>query len=396
MDNRLYWIWLAQHISLGNGQMNVLLDTFGNAAAVYAATAEELSRAGIRESVCQRLSDKSLEEPERLLARTLSSGDFVLTPEDVTFPPQLREIYGCPAVLYCRGKMPDWSTKPFIALVGTRHASEEGVQSCSSLAAGLAAGGAVVVSGGAVGIDAAAHRGAMLGGGPTVMVTGAPLNVPYPRQNSDLRDEVVESGGLLISEYPPDRPYRCIFPIRNRLISGISHGVCLVQTPQKSGARITAHLAQEQGRDVFAVPDTVTGHHNDGAHDEIRAGAILVTRASEILEEYTTLFPQTLSPEAADEQQGFFRSSVPPVAEEPPPEEDAPSPEPSPREFLPPPPDLSAQAARVLPLLGAVPRAVDDLSAEAGMSVHALLAVLTELEMAGCVRSEGINRYCRQ
>lgn len=407
MDSRLYWIWLQQVLPAGSRAVGDLLDVFGHARAVYEATAEQLHDAEIDGNTCRRLSDKSLDTAYRILNHVLELGDWVLTPEDALYPLSLRHMIGCPAVLYARGTMPDLDSTPAVAVVGTRHASRSGWREAYALSAGLAAGGAVVVSGGAVGIDAAAHSGALAAGGRTIVVMACPLNENYPADNAALRQQVVESGGLLLSEFPPHEPYKCEFPIRNRLLVGLSQAVCLAETPTRSGARITARLAREHNREVFALPGALAGHHYDGAHKEIQSGATLVIRATDILREYAPLFPSMLDIDIAETvQRKMERGEASPSRQEPQQKEkprrqrtkkrEKPSlPEAAP---VPPAccPDCASDAAkRVYSVLTDEFRPVDELALELQMPVSGLLAALTELEMLGCAQNGAGQQYKR-
>ncbi len=410
MDSRLYWIWLQQALPYGSKAVGDLLDAFGHARPIYEATPQELGQAGMSDELCRRLSDKSLDTAHRILDRVLELGDWVLTPEDALYPLCLRHMTGCPAALYARGTMPDLDATPAVAVVGTRHASREGWQEAYGLSAGLAAGGMVVVSGGAVGIDAAAHSGALAAGGVTIVVMACPLNENYPADNADLRRQVVERGGLLLSEFPPDQPYKCDFPVRNRLMVGLSQAVCLAETPTRSGARITARLAREQDREVFALPGALAGRHHDGAHIEIQKGATLVIRATDILREYAPLYPGVLDLEQAEavqkETEGR-KAALPEKAEKSsklrrkkqPKREKKPKTPPIPSAEEPvhtPCPDFVSPAARqVYEVLTDRFVPVDELAAAAGMGIPALLAALTELEMVGCAQNGAGQQYKR-
>lgn len=405
MDSRLYWIWLQQALPAGSRAVEDLLDAFGHARVVYEATETQLKEKGMTDELCRRLSDKSLDTAHRILNRVLELGDWILTPEDALFPLSLRHMTGCPAALYARGVMPDLDRVPAVAVVGTRHASRDGCRDAYALSAGLAAGGMVVVSGGAVGIDAAAHSGALAAGGRTIVVMACPLNENYPVDNESLRRQVVDNGGLLLSEFPPDEPYKCEFPIRNRLMVGLSQAVCLAETPSRSGARITARLAREQNRDVFALPGALAGHLYDGAHKEIQSGATLVIRATDILREYAPLYPGMLDLEAAEQMQKQAERGAPPPAKE----------KEKPRrkrtrlrketkaavaEVVPTvsaacPDTASPAAQQVYAALTDAFQPVDELAQATAMPVAALLAALTELEMYGCAENGAGQQYKR-
>ncbi|MBQ5840688.1 MAG: DNA-processing protein DprA [Clostridia bacterium] len=407
MDSRLYWIWLQQALPYGSHAVGDLLDAFGHARTIYDATEAQLQEAGMSADLCRRLSDKSLDVARVILDRVLELGDWVLTPEDALYPLSLRHMIGCPAALYARGVMPDLDGTPAVAVVGTRRASRDGWREAYSLAAGLAAGGMVVVSGGAVGIDAAAHSGALAVGGTTIVVMACPLNENYPADNADLRQKVVASGGLLLSEFPPNQPYKCEFPIRNRLMVGLSQGVCLAETPTRSGARITARLAREENRDVFALPGALSGRLHDGAHKEIQSGATLVVRATDILREYAPMFPGMLDMETAESAQRQAEGRQP----QPPEKTKKTRPQRSKKRVrkeigstiddvstasLVACPDCASAAAHtVYEVLSENFVPVDDLAAAAKMPIPSLLAALTELEMFGCAVNGAGQQYKR-
>ena len=415
MDSRLYWIWLQQALPAGSRAVGELLDAFGHARTVYEATPDDYAKTGVSDEVCRRLADKSLEKAHRILNRVLELGDWILTPEDARYPLCLRHSMAPPAALYARGMMPDLDCTPAVTVVGTRHATREGLAEAKALAAGLAAGGAVVVSGGAVGIDAAVHGGAIEGGGITIVVMACPLNENYPAENAELRRRVVASGGVLLSEFPPDEPYKCDFHIRNHIIAGLSQVVCLAQTPSRSGARITARLARENNREVFALPGTLSGRRYDGAHKEIQGGATLVIRATDILREYAPMYPAMLDLDAAESAQKIAEGRPLTEAEDTPKakkkkREKTKKPKRASREhkeaeitfvdtavtpMVACPDGASETAKRVYAVLTAEPQPVDVLAGAADMPIPMLLAALTELEMFGCAVNSAGQQYKR-
>ncbi len=397
MDSRIYWIWLAQALGPGESAMGDLLDTFGSAAVIYTTTDKALREAGLPHRVVRRLKDKSLAGARAILNRVTQAGDWVLTPEDTLYPVGLHRLADRPAALYCRGTMPDMDTRLTLAVVGTREPSEEGWRAAYSLSSGLAAGGAIIVSGGALGIDAAAHAGAIESGGITVAVMGCPVDRNYPIENSGLRRRILAEDGLLISEYPHGMECKCIYQIRNRLIAGLSHGVCLGETPIRSGGLITARLGREQGKEVFAMPGMLAGHRNDGAHREIRGGATLITCAADVLEEYETLFPALLDIDAAREAQTLLdkQPAQKPAAQKKQQTKTTVSVE-RPVETMSPtacPDTASAGAKQVYACLTDCPCAVDDLAEKTGMTIPELLGALTELEMIGCAAVTAGQQY---
>lgn len=203
--------------------------------------------------------------------------------EEEEYPFLLKEIPNAPKQIYVRGVLPE-SQLPAIAIVGTRKATTAGIGIAEEVAAGLARYGLIIVSGLAMGIDTAAHRGALNAGGRTVAVLGNGINEIYPAQNERLAQEILKTGGAIISEYPPDEPsFRGNFIHRNRIISGLSVAVVIIEAPLRSGALATAGFAAEQGRSVFVIPGPVTHPNYVGSHALIRDGAILATKAADIL-----------------------------------------------------------------------------------------------------------------
>jgi len=205
--------------------------------------------------------------------------------EDSEYPPLLREIEGAPSLIYVRGSLPD-PKLPAVAIVGTRKATKDGKGIASETARGLANAGVVVISGLAMGIDTEAHKGALAGGGLTIAVLGNGIDSIYPAQNEGLAKRILDSGGVIISEYGSDEPsYKGRFIERNRIISGLSLAVVVVEAPARSGALSTARFAAEQGRDVFVFPSSPHNKNYKGSHELIRDGATLVTETDEILDD---------------------------------------------------------------------------------------------------------------
>lgn len=296
MASLKYWLWLTTRKGLSNVGVFGLLDHFGTPeAAHFADPAEydlvpELTRQG-KES----LLDKSMEDVERILGDCDRLGQRILTLGDAAYPERLRNIYDPPAVLYLQGKDIAFDDQVVIGLIGTRDPTAYGIAQAQRLGHDLAAQGAVVVSGLARGLDSEGLRGALRGGGAVCAVLGCGLDVIYPRENRYLYQDVA-SVGLLVSEYPPGTEARgSNFPARNRIISGLSLGVIVVEGGFTSGTQITARAALEQNRDVFAVPGPVDAPMSYTPNSLIRQGeAMLVTSASDILQEYQTIFPHKI------------------------------------------------------------------------------------------------------
>ena len=288
----LYWLWLHLLEDLTSGQKRALLEYFHDPEQLYRAT-ESAYRTAVQlpEESYTALSDKELKNARALAAECSQKRIGIVTIGDSGYPARLRQIPDAPLVLYYRGRLPNWEAYPAIGIVGTRKASGYGLQIAEKMGAQIAACGGMVVSGAADGIDSAAMKQALLQGGPVVGVLGFGADVVYPASSRKLFAQLEEKG-CLISEYPPGTPgYKWNFPQRNRLISGISHGVLVVEAPERSGALITARHAMEQGREVFVVPGNINSDTSVGSNNLLREGATAVFEGYDILREYASRFP---------------------------------------------------------------------------------------------------------
>jgi DNA processing protein len=298
--------WLASALTPGLGPTKArrLVEFLGGVQAVFRASLTELEATGIQAVSAQSLgTGRSLELAHDEMARAAGANVCVLGLEDPAYPPQLKQIYDPPLVLYVRGNRAAIS-QPGIALVGTRHPTPYGTGMAERLACDLAARGLVIFSGLARGVDAAGHRGAIAGKGKTVAVFGTGIDVIYPKENTRLVDQILALGGALVSEFPLGTfaaPQN--FPIRNRIISGMSVGVLVVEAAEYSGTRITSRCALEQNRDVFAVPGNVTNKNSWGPNTLIKQGAKLVATWEDIWEELPTQVRLALEPTGGHESQ---------------------------------------------------------------------------------------------
>ena len=286
MSNTVYWLWLQEKLGAG-AAVAKLLEQYGDIRSIYASTdyTGTYLRAGK-----QKLLDKSLEKSEQICAYCAQKGYTILTPEHARYPNAFRAMPDFPCALYVQGDI-DFNAQPFISIVGARKATYYGLNVATRLAYSLAAGGAAVVSGGALGIDSAAHKGAVLAGGKTVMVLGCGLDGGYLKENDALRAAVVKSGAV-VSEFAPQfKANRLSFPIRNRLIAALGLGTVVVQASTKSGSLITADFARQYGRDVFGVPGGIYNKDFQGVNELIRDGAGIVTGVADILDNYKQLYP---------------------------------------------------------------------------------------------------------
>jgi DNA processing protein len=296
------WLALALTPGLGPTRGRRLVEFFGSVSAVFQASLTELEATGVRAVSAQSLgTGRSLELAEDELARATAANVKVISLDDSAYPSQLKQIYDPPLILYVRGDEAVIS-QPGIALVGTRHPTPYGSGMAERLSCDLAARGLVIFSGMARGVDTAGHRGALVGKGKTVAVFGTGVDVTYPKENTRLMDQILASGGAVISEFPMGTfaaPQN--FPIRNRIISGISLGVLVVEAAEYSGTRITARCALEQSRDVYAVPGNVTNKNSWGPNTLIKQGAKLVATWEDVWEELPTDVRLRLQPLGADE-----------------------------------------------------------------------------------------------
>ena len=298
----LQWLALTLTPGLGPTKVRRLLEFFGGVQSIFRASLTELEAAGLQAASAQSLgTGRSLELAHEELARITDAKVRVITLDDTEYPTQLKQIYDPPLVLYVRGDEAVVS-QPGIAMVGTRHPTPYGLGMAERLACDLAARGLIIFSGMARGVDTASHRGAMAAKGKTVAVFGTGVDVPYPKENTRLMEQMLALGGAIISEFPMNTfPAPQNFPIRNRIISGISLGVLVVEAAEYSGTRITARCALEQNRDVFAVPGNVTNKNSWGPNTLIKQGAKLVATWEDVWEELPADVRLRLTPQEGPE-----------------------------------------------------------------------------------------------
>ncbi|HKS11323.1 MAG TPA: DNA-processing protein DprA [Pyrinomonadaceae bacterium] len=288
------WVELNMTPGIGPRAAAKLLERFGSAQAVYNATRSELEQLRLAPEAIDSIISRALRSTaEAEIAAVRKLGGDILLLDDGVYPSSLREIYDPPIVLYVKGAWAECLDQPCIGVVGSRKCSTYGQNAAMMLARDLAQRGLTVVSGFARGIDAAAHRGALDAGGRTVAVLGTGIDEVYPRDHKKLADEILAGGGALVSQFPLGTPpVSENFPYRNRIISGLSLGIVVVEAAENSGSLITARLAMEQNREVFAVPGNITSRNSFGTNYLIKgAGAKLVQQWQDIAEE----LPQQLA-----------------------------------------------------------------------------------------------------
>lgn len=356
MSDLPYWLALARISVLGARRIMRLLHLAGSAEKAFTLDADRLIAAGMPpKAAAVFIEERAKIDPEQEWRQCRDLGIEVVRITDDGYPSLLREIYDPPALLFYRGELPQ-AEDMAVAVVGSRKASAYGMAAAEKISAGLAAAGVVVVSGMARGIDTCAHLGALTGGGRTLAVLGSGLDVCYPPENRKLYARIVQNGAVL-SEFPPGTPPKpAHFPLRNRIISGLSRAVVVVEAAAKSGALITADCALEQGREVFAVPGSVNSSMSKGCHRLLKEGAALAEDAGDILQGLG------LAPAAAGEE-------VPAGAEGP--------------------------EAAVLTALECEPVHFDSLASLTGMSAAELHAFLVRLELEGKIKKLPGNFFLR-
>ena len=362
----LEWLTISLTPGLGPTRARKLVEHFGSPEAVFRASLTELESTGIQVVSAQSLATgKSAALAREEIAQAAAADIAMLSMDDPSYPPRLKEIYDPLLILRVRGN-PEVLTKPGVAMVGTRHPTPYGSGMAERLACDLAAQGLVIISGMARGVDTASHRGAISAKGKTVAVFGTGVDVIYPKENSRLSEQILALGGALISEFPLGTfaaPQN--FPIRNRIIGGMSVGVLVVEAAEYSGTRITARCALEQNRDVFAVPGNVTNKNSWGPNTLIKQGAKLVATWEDVWEDLPAEVRLALTAPASPESQGSSSASL------------------FPDEGLPP------HEKRILSLLKAdesthIDEIVERL--ENDLSSSEIFAALFELELAGKIR----------
>lgn len=284
--NQLQWLALALTPGLGPTRGRRLVEHFEGVEAVFHASLTELEAAGLPAVAAQAIgTGRSVETAGEEVVRAAAAGAQLVTLDSPEYPPRLRQIYDPPLALYVRGSVEALS-RPGLAVVGTRHPTPYGIGMAERLSCDLAAHGLVIFSGLARGIDTCAHRGAINAKGVTVAVFGTGVDVIYPKENTRVAEALLNLGGALVSEFPMATfaaPQN--FPIRNRIISGLSLGVLVVEAGEYSGTRITARCALEQNRDLYAVPGNVTNRNSWGPNTLIKQGAKLTATWEDVWEE---------------------------------------------------------------------------------------------------------------
>jgi DNA processing protein len=360
-----YWLALLHAPGVGSINYNRLLEKTGNPEPLFNAASAQLSQWGVADALKQYLKAPDWESVEASLRWAEQPDNHLITLHDPLYPSQLREISDPPPLLFVHGD-PEVLATPQLAMVGSRNPSMSGRETAREFARHLAASGITIISGLAIGIDGACHSGALEADGITIAVTGTGPDRVYPASQHNLAHQVAKQGAL-VTEFPPGTRVRPgNFPRRNRIISGMSLGTLVVEAAEKSGSLITARLASEQGREVFAIPGSIHNPLARGCHRLIRQGAKLVETAGDILEELAPLLrglnPQPLPATPEEAQQG---------------------------------PELDPDYQMLLECMGFDPVQIDPLIERSGLTAEEVSSMLILLELEGHVSSAPGGIYCR-
>jgi DNA processing protein len=357
MTSREAFVALNMIDHVGPVRVRQLLQHFGDAVAILQAPRQQLLRVhGIGEDTAEAIAswEKNVQLSEEL-KRCEEFGCHIVTQEDAEYPELLRQIYDPPIVLYVKGTL-DPKDKNGVAIVGSRQTTHYGIEVARKLAYQLGYIGVTVVSGGARGIDTAAHQGALSGKGRTICVLGTGINIVFPPENAELFERIAASGAV-ISQYPFNRKAdKQSFAIRNRIVAGMTLGTVVVEANLTSGALITANFATEYGRQIFAVPGRIDSPRSKGCHDLIKKGAKLCEGAEDILSEFEYLFPMSNKPPSVSE------TGVLPAL------------------------TLSDNEQKVFDALDGEPVSIDDVIRKCGLPSSAVSVALLSLEMKRIVR----------
>jgi len=354
-----YWLAFNQIQTLGPVRWKKLLSYFSDLETAWRAGLYELEKAGINQGTAEEIVGQRLKiNPDQELEKVQKFNCGIVTIQDEAYPKLLAEIYAPPPLLYYLGKL-DLNNDPTLAVVGSRKISSYGKQVTEQLVGELAKVKLTIISGLALGIDALAHKATLTSKGKTIAVLGSGIDVITPTTNFQLGQRIIESGGAIISEFPlGTQPQKFTFPIRNRVIAGLSLGTLIIEAAEKSGALITAHYALEQNREVLAVPGSIYNPNSAGTNNLIKLGAKLVTKADDVLE---TLNIKVVNRPAESQVQ-----------------------------------NLETETEKILfNLITTMPVHIDRLVKSSKMEVNVVNATLSLMEMKGLIKNLGNQNYVR-
>lgn len=364
------WLKLHHTPGIGPALFHKLLEHFGSAAAACGAGGTALSQLGLPQTVIEHLRKNTADEAVTAALRWAQQPcQHILTLADDAYPPLLKAVHHAPPLLYVKGRH-EVLSEPQLAVVGSRNPSRGGEETAHAFARHLAQSGLVITSGLALGVDGAAHRGALAAGGATVAVMATGIDRIYPARHRALAESIMENGAL-VTEFPlGTQPLPELFPQRNRIISGLAYGVLVVEAAERSGSLITAHYAMEQAREVFAIPGSIHNPMARGCHRLIRQGAKLVESVQHVLEELAPQLNDRLRMEnSADAmpQQKATESGD----------------------------QLDSDYRNLLQLIDYDPVTIDQMVERSGLPARSISSMLLILELQGLIRAESGGRYYR-
>lgn len=408
-----YWIWLSLCLGFNNPKIKRISQIYNDITDFYNGKEQEWILCGIfTANDLDNLRRITVNDAELIINECRKLNYNILSIDDVQYPMCLKNIYAPPAVIYIEGKIPDIDNILSIAIVGTRKASIYGIKTSYEMGYNLSKAGVIVVSGGALGVDCASHKGVLQADGRTVCVLGCGINYNYLNENAQMR-KMITNKGAVISEYPPNSPPKNYhFPARNRIISALSNGVLVIEAGLKSGSLITVNCALEQGKDVFAVMADINSFFSKGSNALIKDGAIPVTEFTDIINNYENLYAVSAEEEYLSKDEEI---AVIPVKGKPPKYidgnstknvlnnkidnkkfiedtkilPDKQSVEPKHKENI----DLSANANKIYYILCSELMHIDEISLKSGLPVFKVLQSLTELELMGLIESQQGRKY---
>ncbi len=360
MSNQKYWLGLSLVQQMGSVRIQQLVAEFGTARNAWQASRRDLKQAKLPPKALSSLLElqQSL-DLDAEMSKVTGAGAYLVTWADSTYPENLRHIVDPPPLLYVRGTLLN-SDMLALSIVGTRRATRYGIDVANRMGYWLASQDVTIISGMALGIDSAAHQGAIQAKGRTIAVLGCGIDIIYPRENEQLAKDIVEHGAL-ISEFPLGTPPSGRnFPRRNRIISGLSLGLLVAEAPKNSGAIITAESALEQGRDVFAIPANIFNEMGAGCNKLIQEGAKLVMRASDVLDELNVSYSNKVVEQKTE--------SIAPSGN---------------------------LEEKILQMLDTEPLHVDEIIRKTGLSTPEVTSTLAILELKGLAQMVGGMQYCR-
>ena len=385
----IHWIWLSRLSGVTVGQKLELLRLFRDPEEIYKADPEAFSAAGLPPKAQQSLQNRDLHDARRILSDCGQKNISILTFGDAAYPAKLKNIAQPPLVLYYKGCLPDWESVPVIGIVGTRKASPYGLQMSHRMGSQIAACGALVVSGGADGADTQALEGALQEHKKVVAVLGFGADVVYPAKNKGLFEKIEKQGCLITEFIPGTPPNSWNFPQRNRIISGISAGIVVVEAPESSGALNTARHALDQCRDVYVVPGNVNSSSSMGSNQLLREGAVPVFAGWDVVREYEALYPGFIRRAEIPSGQAVLKNHpIVPVMESEPDNKSIDNRDKSRysvednRNW-----NLTPEESAILSLVTREPVLVDQIMDEANLPAGKVLSVLTMLTMKGLVQN---------